>query len=116
MRTVFTPALLAAMFLAVAPAMAAPAICINTRDISNSEEQNNGKAILFKMRDGTQWRNTLQTPCPDLKFNGYSWVVRNPDESVCENVQSLRVLQSGEVCVLGKFEKVDKLAPAHPKG
>ena len=114
MRTVFTPALLAAsLFLSVAPAMAAPAICIDTRNISNSEEQDHGKAILFKMRDGTQWRSTLQGACPDLAYNGYSWTIRNPDNTVCENVQSLRVLQSGEVCVLGKFEKI---APAHPRG
>ena len=114
MRTVFTPVLLAAgLLLSVVPAMAAPAICIDTRNISNSEEQDHGKALLFKMRDGSQWRNKLQGACPDLAFNGYSWTLRNPDHTVCEDTQSLRVLQSGEVCMLGKFEQV---APAHPRG
>ena len=111
MRTIFAPALFAASLLAVAPAMASPDICISTRDIKNSVEQNDGKALLFTMRDGTQWRNTLQGSCPDLKYNGYAWVVHN--ESVCENMQTLRVLQSGEFCSLGKFEKV---APARHNG
>ena len=114
MRTVFTPALLAAsLFLTVAPAIAAPPICIDTKQIDSSQQENNGKAILFKMRDGTEWRNTLKGACPDLVFNGYSWVVRNPDSTVCENTQSLTVLQSGQICVLGKFEKV---APARHAG
>jgi hypothetical protein len=107
MRTVFMPALLAAsLFLSVAPAMADQHICISTRDIVSSQEEHDGAALLFKMRDGTQYRNTLQSRCPDLVWNGYVWNLRNPDYTVCENQQSLRVLQSGQVCMLGKFEKI----------
>jgi hypothetical protein len=107
MRTVLQPALLAAvLFAGVAPAMADAPICINTRDITSSTPDKTGSSILFKMRDGTQWRNTLQGRCPDLEFEGYAWTVRNPDNSVCEKQQSLQVLHSGEICTLGKFEKV----------
>jgi len=63
------------------------------------------------MRDGTQWRNTLQGACPDLIFNGFVWTLRNPGEQVCEREQSLRVLQSGQVCMLGKFEKLPAAKP-----
>jgi hypothetical protein len=118
MRTVFTPAVSAATlfltsFLAAAPAMAAPNMCIDTRDIVSSEAKDGGAALLFKMKNGTQWLNTLQGKCPDLIFNGYVWTIRNPDNTVCEREESLRVLQSGQICVLGKFTKV---APAPSRG
>jgi hypothetical protein len=44
---------------------------------------------------------------PNVKFNGFDWVVRGITEEVCENVQSFRVLRSGEVCVLGTFDQPD---------
>ena len=65
--------------------------------------------MVFRMRDGTTMVNHLQGACPDLKFNGYVWVLRSGDTQVCENQQSLRVLQSGQVCLLGKFD-----APVKP--
>jgi hypothetical protein len=107
MKAIFGCGLMSLCLLQIAPsAMAAAPTCINTRDIVSSQTEGRGAAILFKMRDGAQWRNTLKGKCPDLQFEGYTWAVRNPDFTVCENVQSLKVLQSGEVCVLGKFEKV----------
>ena len=120
MRTVLKPALLAAsLFLSVAPgiapALADDKICINTRDITSQKVEGRGVSILFKMRDGTQWRNTLQGACPDLVFNGYVWTVRDADYTVCENEESMRVLQSGEVCQLGKFTKVTP-TPARAPG
>ena len=115
MRTLFTcAARTAALSLALtalaAPAMAAP-ICISTREITGQTIEGRGKAIVFQMRNGTYMRNTLQGTCPDLDFDGFVWVVRNPDQTVCEKMQSLRVLNSGEVCTLGKFEQVPKPAP-----
>ena len=94
------------LFAVTAPALAAGNLCISSRDILNTTPQDDGSAILFHMRDGSVWRNDLQGRCPDLKFDGFVWNVRNPDETVCEHEQSLRVLQSGEVCVLGKFTRV----------
>ena len=106
MRKIFTPVLAGvSLFLTAAPALAA-SVCIDTRQIASSTPQDKGSVLLFKMRDGTQWRNKLQGSCPDLTFNGYSWTVRNGDNTVCENQQSLTVLHSGETCTLGKFEKV----------
>ena len=115
MRKFFTPVTLAVLLLAGAsPAMADAQshICINTRDITSSKPDKDGSSILFKMRDGTQWRNTLQGRCPDLAYEGFAWSVRNPDNSVCENEESLKVLQSAEVCQLGKFEKVTPMPKA----
>ena len=96
----------AGLLLAAAPAMAAT-VCIDTRQIDSQKVEGRGASILFKMRDGGSWRNTLRAPCPDLVFEGFAWTIRNPDNTVCENMESLRVLRSGEICMLGKFTRVD---------
>ena len=110
MRKYFCAALMLAAGVAAAPAAEAANICISTRNIIDSQPQRDGKAIFFRMRDGTEWRNDLKGNCGDLRFNGFVWIVRNPDETVCENMQSLRVLNSGQICVLGKFTQT---APPH---
>ncbi len=96
-----------AAFVLAGVAFAAPAqaasMCINSKDIVGSDSKD-GKTLVFKMRDGRTLVNHLQGSCPDLKFNGYVWTLHSGDTQVCENQQSLRVLQSGQVCVLGKFD------------
>ena len=67
---------------------------------------------VFKMKDGRVLVNHLQGICSDLKFEGFEWVLRG-NEDICENQQSLRVLRSGQTCLLGKFDVVKgKPAPA----
>lgn len=98
---------------ALAPGVAAAATtCIDTRDIKELHEVDGGKALLFTMKNGTTYRNNLAGPCPGLVFDGYVWVVRNPDNSVCDGTTSIRVLRSGEICQIGNFEKV---APAQSR-
>ena len=92
----------AGLVFAVTPAMAAK-ICIDSRDILSSKSDD-GKTMLFKMKDGTTLVNHLQGVCPDLKFNGFTWDLRSGDTEVCENTQTFRVIQSMEVCTLGKFD------------
>jgi hypothetical protein len=87
----------------VSPARAAN-ICLPTRDIVSTDSKD-GKTLVFIMRDGRTLVNHLKGICSDLKFNGFSWVVRGGTEEVCENQQSLRVLRSGQICVLGKFDQ-----------
>jgi hypothetical protein len=93
---------LAVAFLAVA-APASAHVCLDSRDIQ-SHYSPDPKTILFHMRNGTVWRNTLVAPCPGLRFNGFSWVVGGTGD-ICENQQTIRVIRSGELCFLGKFEK-----------
>ena len=102
-KILFGTAAVAILLGVAAPAFAAGNMCISTRDIVSSTPNDDGSAISFKMRDGSVWRNDLQGRCPDLKFDGYAWTIRNPSDRVCEHEQSLRVLRSGQVCVLGKF-------------
>jgi len=95
-------ATLALTTAAVSPAAAA--MCVQSRDILSTNSKD-GKLMTFKMRDGRVLVNHLQGTCSDLKFEGFVWVLRGTDD-ICENQQSLKVLRSGQVCVLGKFDVV----------
>jgi hypothetical protein len=101
MKKIVTALTLACVVVA-APAMAAN-ICIDTRNVASSKSTD-GKTMIFKMKDGTTLVNHLQGTCPDLKFNGFVWQSHSGDNKVCENEQSFQVLQSMQVCVLGKFD------------
>jgi len=92
-----------ALVLAASPAAAAT-MCVQSRDIL-SATSNDGKLMTFRMRDGRMLVNHLQGTCSDLRFNGFSWVLHGTND-VCENQQSLKVLRSGQICVLGKFDIV----------
>ena len=92
--------LLALGAASVSPAAAAP-ICLSTYYIDSTHVVN-AKTILFRMKNGTVWRNTLRVPCSGLLFNGFSYTVHYPE--LCDDLQSIRVLQTHEVCVLGKFD------------
>lgn len=82
-------------------------ICLNLRDISSTEAAKDGRSIDFKMRNGAVYHNDLQGRCRDLWFNGFRWTIHGPD-IVCDNEQSIHVLQSGQVCTLGKFSQVSR--------
>jgi hypothetical protein len=115
MKKVLSGAAVLAALMTVATAMPADAagkICLSTRNMRDSTPANDGTSITFKMNDGSVWRNDLKGRCPDLKFNGFAWTVRNPSATVCENEEIIRVIRSGEVCQLGKFTQV---APARGK-
>ena len=60
--------------------------------------------MVFKMKDGTTLVNHLQGFCPDLKFTGFAWQMPSGDTNVCEKQSTFRVLQSGQICTLGKFD------------
>jgi len=84
-------------------ALAAP-VCLQSYLIRNTTVID-ARTVLFHMNNGTVWRNTLQSPCPALKFRGFSYVLRGED-AVCENQVPIRVIESGQVCMLGKFTRV----------
>ena len=90
-----------------ATAFAVPAYagtCVDIRDIYSSKSTD-GRTMLFKMKDGTSMVNHLQGYCPDLKFFGFAWKTHSGDTKVCENEDSFNVIQSMQVCVLGKFDQ-----------
>ena len=102
------------IFVLLALTVAAPAYagtCIDTRDIYSSKSKD-GRIMVFKMKDGTTLVNHLRGYCPDLKFNGFAWQTHSGDNKVCEGENSFSVLQSMQVCVLGKFDSAVRTAPA----
>lgn len=115
MRLAIVGALVAA--LAAGPALAEPAagpqtkseqaakpdrVCLWTYLIDHTTIKDKGKAIVFHMRNGKDWINTLKSPCPALQFNGFAYVTRNGQ--ICSNMETIMVLRTHQVCMLGAFE------------
>lgn len=86
----------------IAPAAAAPT-CLYTYQIDRTRVVD-AKTIDFRMRDGTVYRNVLRTSCTSLPFYGFVYVTRV--DQICDNLQSIRVLTSNQVCLLGAFTKM----------
>ena len=93
---------IALMVAAASPASAK--MCVQSRDIQGTDSKD-GKLLTFRMRDGRVLVNHLQGVCSDLRFEGFEWVLHGTDD-ICENQQSLKVLRSGQTCLLGKFDTV----------
>jgi hypothetical protein len=91
----------------LAPATAAP-VCLWTYMIDRTKVID-ARTLDFRMRNGVVYRNALRTECQGLKFHGFVYVTHFDD--ICDNMQSIRVLESGEVCLLGAFTKLPP-APA----
>lgn len=98
------PALAAQAQTAPPPAKAAP-VCIRPYDNPHGSIDHtqvvDAKTILFFMRDGKIWKNTLQAPCRGLEMHGFVFV--NHMDEVCSNAQSIEVMQTHEICRLGEF-------------
>jgi hypothetical protein len=103
MKTFATLAvLLAAGATLAAPASAAlsPPTCINARLIDKSNVVDT-RTIRFTMKDHKVYQTTLKGNCMTLKFFGYVFVT--PMDEVCDG-QSIRVLKTDQVCVMGPLE------------
>jgi hypothetical protein len=119
MLTPTRAALLAPTMLLTAQAVSAQSlsppqpigVCLNGTDIEYTQTPND-QTIVFYMRDGRIWRNTLRTPCPNLKFeHAFSETVRSGQ--ICANQQLIRVQQTGNFCALGNFTLVGTQQPKH---
>ena len=109
MRTTKSVSLTLALAIAtIAPAVAAPT-CLYTYQIDRTKVVDS-QTIDFRMRDGTVYRNVLQHKCTGLPFNGF--VYRVQTDEICDNLQSIRVLQTNDICLLGAFTKL----PTPPAG
>jgi hypothetical protein len=68
------------------------------------------RTILFHMRNGTVWKNTLRESCPNLKFRrGFSEIVRS--DEICANKQIISVLGTQNPCQLGEFTLASRPSP-----
>jgi hypothetical protein len=104
--TLFTLAA-AAAFLAV-PAFAdeTKSVCLQAYDLDHTQILNDHQ-ILFYMRGKKVWLNTLQGRCATLpNQDGFVWSSAFPE--YCANVETIRVVRTGEVCQLGQFTPYEK--------
>lgn len=105
-----TPIFVAVLLASSIPASAQPAsrpssrVCLNVTDIQRSETPDD-KTIIFHMRDGKVWRNTLRTICPMLKTSPFTQKLQSGN-LICANEQVIHVASTGSDCVLGDFTPV----------
>jgi hypothetical protein len=76
-------------------------MCLEVADIRRTNAPD-GQHLLFYMRDGKVWENTLTRSCAGLTSNSWTWVVRGPLR-VCANTHTLRVFQTNVICRIGDF-------------
>ena len=104
-------ALAAALSIAIGAtgiAVAQPApksnVCIKTYLIDHTKSPDD-HTILFTMKDGSVYQSNLTGNCPQLSINGFSYVATPPSD-VCGNLQSIRVIRTGSVCLLGPLVQI----------
>jgi anthranilate phosphoribosyltransferase len=86
-------------------------ICINGTDIESTSVPDDN-TIVYHLRNGQIWKNTLKAPCPNLKFeHAFTQVIRA--SQICANAQMIRVHETGNMCALGDFTLVSA-APKSP--
>jgi hypothetical protein len=107
---------IAALFALSAPALAAPAladpagqsggVCIDATEIDHTHVLNN-RQVLFYMKDRKVWLNTLRNTCTTLPIQE-AFVLPTGFSTFCSNAQSITVLNTRQVCLLGEFTKYQK--------
>ena len=100
----FVSALAAAALVAgglASPALSAP-VCLNNTLIDHTHVQD-ANTILFYMKNGEVYANALKSACPGLNFHGFVMNIRGGNDTICSNQQSITVLETHEVCMMGAF-------------
>ena len=119
MEPIVTRTALAALLILIAGASSAGAqpapktnVCLKTYLIDHTKAPND-RTIIFTMKNGAVYQSTLPTVCPQLSFNGFSYVATPPDQ-ICGNLQSIRVIRTGSVCLLGPLVQITPKAAPNP--
>jgi hypothetical protein len=89
-----------ALLLAATPALA-DNVCLPSRNIDHTSVPD-AHTILFHMKGGKVWKNTLMNACPGIRFHGFIYDA-SPSGEICGNLQTIRVITTGSVCALGPF-------------
>jgi hypothetical protein len=80
--------------------------CIRTTQISEIKRAKDGTFIDFRMSGGKTYRSTLRNKCPGIKSSGIGYQTRGT-ASLCKG-ETVRVLKTGGVCILGPFVEVSQ--------
>jgi hypothetical protein len=75
--------------------------CIKNRLIENTKVID-ANTLDFHMKDGTIYRSFTHSSCSGLVFSGF--IHRSYNDEICEH-ETIRILQSHELCSLGTFTK-----------
>ena len=79
-------------------------ICLVASDVDHTSIPDD-QTILFHMKNGKLWRNTLRRSCPNLKFEqAFTQVIRGGE--ICANAQMISIPHEGNFCALGDFSPV----------
>ena len=74
-------------------------VCLWVNRIDHTQVLNNHQ-ILFFETGGKIWQSNLPVPCHTLTSqDGFAW--RSGIPQICGNVEQIRVLRTGETCLLG---------------
>jgi hypothetical protein len=80
-------------------------ICLPVSQIDHTQILTDS-AILFYMKNGKTWVNTITIPCSSLTMeDGFTYV--NDVLEICSNSQTIRVARSGNFCELGQFTQFE---------
>ena len=89
-------------------------VCLRALWIDHTKAPDD-RTLLFYMKDNSIWKTHLKSLCPQLQMNGFSYVATPPDD-ICGNLQAIRVIRSGAVCMMGPFEPFGPPSPAAHSG
>ncbi len=105
---------LVAPTLALAEDAAGKPVCLDVDRIDHTEVLNNHQILFYmvgKEKGSKIWINNLSNRCTTMtRSDGFVWESGIP--KYCDNVEIIRVIQSGEVCQLGAFTPYQK--PVRP--
>jgi hypothetical protein len=85
-------------------------VCLQKSQIDHTEIINDGSVVFF-MKTGKPYLNTLRFPCPSLTMEG-GFAYQTDFPEICSQSQTIRVLRSGNFCELGNFTPFDVPPPA----
>jgi hypothetical protein len=116
MHSTLTAALLGAVALAAAvPAVAADKpVCFPTYQIDHTSIPDDN-TILFHMRGHKIFKASLVNRCVGLKINsrGFTYTPTIPGSNeICANLLTIRLNDTGQVCLVGDITPVEPPAPA----
>jgi hypothetical protein len=74
-------------------------VCIKMNWIDHTKAPDD-KTIVFYMKDNKDWITHLSGLCPQLSYNGFSYV-GTPPEDLCGSLQIIQVVQTQTMCKIG---------------
>jgi hypothetical protein len=85
-------------------------VCLQINRIDHTEVLNDHQILFYmigKHEGHKVWVNNLTNRCTTLtRSDGFAWVSSVPQ--YCDNLEIIRVLQSGQTCTLGAFTPYEK--------